>query len=85
MSRTRFRVNPHSIVVENTSQFSQDLTRSSDEDEGYFLVADIQYPEKLHGFPNDLTFLAEKMKVEKAKKLVANLYDKQEYVIHIKN
>ena len=32
---------------------------------------------------NDLSFLLERMKIEKVEKLVANLHDKTEYVIHI--
>ena len=40
------------------------------------------YPEQLH---NDLPFLPERMKLEKVKKLVANLMDKTEYLIHIRN
>ena len=32
---------------------------------------------------NDLSFLLERMKTEKVEKLVANLRDKTEYVIHI--
>ena len=31
------------------------------------------------------TFLPERMKIEKVENLVANLYDKDEYVIHIRN
>ena len=34
---------------------------------------------------NDLSFLLERMKTEKVEKLVANLHDKTEYVIHIRN
>ena len=34
---------------------------------------------------NDLPFLTERMKTEKVEKLVANLYDKTEYVMHIRN
>ena len=30
-------------------------------------------------------FLPKRMKIEKAEKLVANLHDKTEYVIHIRN
>ena len=33
---------------------------------------------------NDLPFSPKRMKIEKAGKLVANLFDKTEYVIHIK-
>ena len=49
------------------------------------LEADVQYPEKLHELHNDLQFLPERMKIEKLKKLVINLHDKTEYVIHIRN
>ena len=31
------------------------------------------------------TFLPEKMKIEKVEKLLANLHDKTEYVVHIRN
>ena len=34
---------------------------------------------------NDLLLLPERMKIEKFEKLAANLHDKTEYVIHIKN
>ena len=40
---------------------------------------------KLLELHNDLPFLPEKMKIEKIKKLIANLHDKTEYVIHIRN
>ena len=30
-------------------------------------------------------FFSERMKIEKVEKLVANLHDKEEYVIHIRN
>ena len=53
-------------------------------DEGYFLKADFQYPEKLHCF-HDLPFLQERMKIEKVEKPVTNLHDKTEYVIRIRN
>ena len=54
-------------------------------DVGYFLEVDIQYPENLHNLHNDLHFLPERMKIEKVEKLVANLHDKDEYVIDIKS
>ena len=34
---------------------------------------------------NDLSFLPERIKIEKVEKLAANLHDKTEYVIHMKN
>ena len=53
-------------------------------DEGYFLEVDVQYPENLHNLHNDSPFLPEIMKIEKVEKLVANLHDKEQYVIHIR-
>ena len=73
--------------IEDTSEFNEDFIKSYDEesDEGYFLKVDVQYLEKLHQLHNDLPFLPERMKTEKVEKLVANLHDKTEYVIHIRN
>ena len=39
----------------------------------------------MHELHNDLPFLSERMKIEKAEKLIANLYHKTEYVIPIRN
>ena len=36
-------------------------------------------------FTLNLTFLSERMRIKKVEKLVANLHDKSEYVIHIRN
>ena len=73
--------------VEETCQFNEDFIKSynDDSDEGYFLKVDVQYPENLHNFHNDLSFLHERMKIKKGEKLVANWNDKKEYVIHIRN
>ena len=54
-------------------------------DKEYFFKVDVQYTKKLHKLCNDLSFLPEKMKIEKVEKLVANLQDKTEYVIRIRN
>ena len=70
--------------TEDTSQFNEDFLKDDNEEseEGYFLEADIQYPENaLH---NDLPFLQERMTIENVEKLVTNLHDKTEYVIHIR-
>ena len=74
-------------MIKNTSHFNEDFIKNYNEesDERYFLEVDVQYLEKLHEFYNDLLFLPERMKIEKVEKLVANLHDKTEYVIHIRN
>ena len=41
--------------------------------------------ENLNNLDNSLSFLFERMKIGKVEKLVANLQDKTEYVIHIRN
>ena len=78
--------------IEETSQFNEDFKKNYNEenDEGYFLEVDVQYLEKLHELQNNLPFLPERKKIKKVKKLVTNLYDndlydKNEYVIHIRN
>ena len=52
---------------------------------GYFLEVDVQYWKKLHNLRYDLPFSPERMKIEKVEKLVANLHDKTEYIIHMRN
>ena len=73
--------------IKDISQFNEDFIKHYNEEssEGYFLEVDVQYPEKLDKLHNDLQFLPERMKIEKVKKLVANLSDKTEHVIHITN
>ena len=73
--------------MEDTSQFNEDFIKNYNEesDEACFLEVNVQYPEKLHELRNDLPFLLERMKIEKFEKFLANLYDKTEYVIHIRN
>ena len=49
------------------------------------MEVDVQYLEKIYELLNDLPFSVERMKIKKVEKLVANLYDKTEYVIQIRN
>ena len=73
--------------IKDTSQFNEDFIKNynKESDEGYFFEVDFQYLKKLHELHNDLPFLPERMKIEKFEKLVPNLYDKTEDVIHIRN
>ena len=73
--------------VEGVSEYNEDFIKSynDESDEGYFLEVDVQCSENLLNFHNDLPFLSERMKTEKVEKLVSNLHDKTEYVIHIRN
>ena len=68
--------------IKDTSGFNKDFIKKYKEesDKGYFLEFDVQYLEKLHELHNDLLFLPERVV-----KLVTNLHDKAEFLIHIKN
>ena len=71
----------------NMSKFSEVFIKNYDEDsdKGYILEVDVKYPRNLHGLQEDLPFLPERMKYGKCKKLVCNLHDKKNYVVHIKS
>ena len=73
--------------VEIESQFNEGFIKGCNEDsnEGHFFEDDVQYPERLHDLLNELPFLPDRKKIEKVENLVANLNNKKEYVIHIKN
>ena len=68
--------------VEDISDFNENFIKSynDESDEGYFLEA-----ENLHMIHSDFLFLPKRTKIEKVEKLVANLHDKTEYFIHIRN
>ena len=74
-------------LTEETSHFNEDFIKNYIEknDQGYFLEVEVEYPEKLHELHNDLPFLPERKKINNIEKLVTNLYDKNEHVIHIRN
>ena len=72
--------------IKVTFQFDKDFIKKLQEesDEGYFVEADVQYLDKLHELRNDSPFLPERIKIEKAEKVVANLHDKNEYELVLK-
>ena len=64
----------------NPNEISELATRT---DKGYVLEVDVSYPKELHNPHNDLPFMCERMKINGIEKLVPNLSDKKNYVIHI--
>ena len=68
------------------SKFNKEFTKNYDKDSdiGYILEVDVEYPENLHDLHRDLEFLPGKMKIEKRNKLVCSLYDKNDYIAHIR-
>ena len=50
---------------------------------GYLLEVHVKYPKELHDLHNDLPFMCEKMEINGVEKLIPNLRDKKNYIIHI--
>ena len=73
--------------IEGTSQFNEGFIKNYDEEsaKGYLLEVNVQYLKKIHELHNDLQFSPERKKIKTVEKLVTNLYDKNEYDIHIRN
>ena len=55
-----------------------------DNDKGYILEVDMEYPKNLFNIHSDLPFLPERKKIKKCKKLVCNIHNKANYVVHIR-
>ena len=64
----------------NPNEISELATRT---DKGYVLEVDVSYPRELHNQHNALPFMCERMEINGVEKLVPNLRDKKNYVIHI--
>ena len=62
-----------------------DFIKNYDEDidKGYILEVDTDFPKELHDLHRNLPFLAERMNINRCNKLVCDLYDKNNYVVHI--
>ncbi|XP_050518973.1 uncharacterized protein LOC126893074 [Diabrotica virgifera virgifera] len=69
--------------VENFNYFSVE----DDEDKGYVLEVDLEYPAHLHSLHNDLPFCPESMVPPGSKypKLIPNFNNKTKYIIHYRN
>ena len=73
--------------LEDTSEINEEFIKNYDENnnKGYILEVDVKYPRKLHDLYSDLPFLPKRIKFDKCKKLVCNLRNKKNYVVHIKS
>ena len=69
--------------IEDTSKINEDFINNYYENskKGYILEVDVKYPKKLHDLHSDLPFLAKRIKIDKCKKLVCDLYNKRKYVV----
>ena len=61
------------------SKFNDDFIKKYDENnnKGYILEVDIDYPKELFNSHKDLPFLPERKKVEKVEKLICSIEDKK--------
>ena len=72
--------------IDDVSKIDEDFIKNYNKNGyiSYFLKVDAKYPKELHDVHSDLPFLSERMKINKYSKLVCNLYDKENYVVHIR-
>ena len=72
--------------VKNVEEFTaKRITKLAKKNKhGYLIEVDVDYPEELHEKHNQLPFLPEKMEIDKVIKLVPNLFNKKQYVVHIR-
>ena len=71
--------------MEVISKIDQDFVKvyNNNDNKGYILDVDVDYPSKLKNLHSDLPFLPERMVINNTKKLVCNLNDKKNYTVHI--
>ena len=69
------------------NDINEEFIKNYDEnsDKGYILQVDVKYSRKLHDLHRDLPFLPKRMKTDKCKKLMCNLSNKKNYVVHIRS
>ena len=73
-------------MEKNTSKFNEIFMKGYEEvsDKEYILEEDVEYPKRLHSLDNVLKRKNKRMKIKKTNKLVCNLYDRNNYVVHIR-
>ena len=69
----------------NPEDYTEDIIKKYDENDDYgaILEVDVDYPKHLHKLHSDLPFLPERMKINKVDKLICNVQNKRNYVVHI--
>ena len=71
--------------MEDISEIDEDFVKvyNKNDNKGYMLDVDVDYPSKLQNLYSDLPFLPERMVINNTKKSVCNLNDKKNYMVHI--
>ena len=72
--------------VEELSKFNGSFIKGYDEstDRRYFIEVDVEHPQKLFNLHRFLPFLPERKKIKKFNKLVCNIQDEGNYVVHMR-
>ena len=67
------------------SKIDEDFVKvyNKNDNKGYLLDVDVDYPSKLQNLHSDLPFLQERTNINNTKKLVCNLNDKKNYIVPI--
>ena len=67
------------------SKIDEDFVKvyNKNDNKGYLLDVDVDYPSKFQNLHSNLPFLPERMVINNTKKLVCNLNDKKNYIVHI--
>ena len=73
--------------IKDLSKIDEDfiIMYHKDSDKEYIFEVDVKYLKNVHDLHSDLSFLPERMKISKCNKLVCNLYDKKNYVAHVRS
>ena len=73
-------------MEKDVSKFHEDFIKNYDEgsNEVNILEVDVEYLKDLQNLHSHVPFLSKRMKIRKFNKLICNLYDKKEYVAHIR-
>ena len=71
--------------IKHHAYFTEDFIKKHDEDSdyGYLLEVDVKVPKHLWRLYKYLPFLPQRMKVNKVKKLIVSVRDKEIYLVHI--
>ena len=71
--------------MDDISKTDEDFVKvyNKNDNKGYILEVDVDYPNKLQNLHSDLSFLPERMVINNTKKLVCNLNHKKNYIVHI--
>ena len=72
--------------MKKLSKFDERFIKNYDDnsDKGYTFEIDVEYPKTSFNLHSNLPFLPEREKIEKLKKLVYNIHNKENYFVHIR-